>query len=158
MPCQPDDSAHRHKLDPRSQPFNPCVARLVNKTEIASAPAAQQAMKVEWDRLRAKHVWDETVVREWDEVANEARQAGVEANLGYLFVLCTDKNSERPQGHPSRRYKGRVVFQGNRVVSQNWQRAVFEASEVPPPPWTPPVLLTAMGVHPATPSDRKSVV
>jgi len=116
MPCQPDDSAHRHKLNQRSQPFNACVARPVNKTEIASAPAAQQAMKVEWGRLRAKRVWDETIVREWDDVANEARQAGVEANLGYLFGLCTEKNSEQPKGHPSHKYKGRVVFQGSRVV------------------------------------------
>ena len=83
-------------------------------------------MKVEWDRLRAKHVWDETIVREWGEVATEARQAGAEANLGYLLGLCTEKNSEQPQGHPSHKYKGRVVFQGSRVVSQNWQRAIFE--------------------------------
>ena len=71
-------------------------------------------------------MWGEAIVREWDDVANEARQAGVEASLGYLFGLCTEKNSEQPLGHPSRKYKGRVVFQGNRVVSQNWQRAIFE--------------------------------
>ena len=151
MPCQPDDSAHRRKLGQRSQPFNACVARPVNKTEIASAPAAQQAMKVEWDRLRAKHVWDETIVREWDDVANEARQASVEANLGYLFGLCTEKNSEQPLGHPSRKYKGRVVLQGNRVVSQNWQRAIFEDLGNAPATMDASRAVTAMGVRPATP-------
>ena len=59
MPCQPDDSAHRHKLGQRSQPFNACVARPASKTEIASALAAQKAMKVEWGRLHTKRVWDE---------------------------------------------------------------------------------------------------
>ena len=83
-------------------------------------------MQVERGRLRSKRVWGETIVREWDDVADEARRAGTEASLGYLFGLCTEKNSEQPEGHPSRKYKGRVVFQGNRVVSQNWQRAIFE--------------------------------
>jgi hypothetical protein len=46
--------------------------------------------------------------------------------MGYLFGICVEKNSELPAGHPSRKFKGRVVFQGNRVVDQNWQRAVFE--------------------------------
>ena len=50
----------------------------------------------------------------------------MEASLGYLFGICVEKNSEQPLGHPSRKFKGRVVFQGNRVVSQNWQRAIFE--------------------------------
>ena len=77
-------------------------------------------MQVEWDRLRAKKVWDETTVREWDDVAAEARAAGTDAraNLGYLFGICVEKNSEQPKGHPSRKYKGRVVFQGNRVFDQ----------------------------------------
>ena len=59
-------------------------------------------------------------------VADDARKAGVEANLGYLFGICVEKNSELPAGHPSRAYKGRVVLQGNSVVNQDWQRAVFE--------------------------------
>ena len=108
-------------------------------------------MKVERDRLRAKRVWDETIVRDWGEVASEARQAGVQANLGYLLGLCTEKNSEQPQGHPSRNYKGHVVFQGSRVVSQNWQRAIPKTSAMPLPRWTPPVPLTAMGARQATP-------
>ena len=51
---------------------------------------------------------------------------GTEANLGYLFGICTKKNSEQPLGHPPHKFKGRVVFQGNRVFNQDWQRAVFE--------------------------------
>ena len=85
-PCL-DEPAHRPKLDPRSLPYNACVARPVSKTEIASAPAAQKATQAERGRLRSKRVWDETIVREWDDVADEARRAGTEASLGYLFGL-----------------------------------------------------------------------
>ena len=127
MPCHQDTTAHRPKLAPRTFPYNVCVARSVGKAEIARVPAAQKATQVEWDRLRAKHVWDASVVREWDDVAVEARLAGpdVRANLGYLFGVCVEKNSEQPEGHPSRKCKGRLVFQGNRVIDQDWRRAVF---------------------------------
>ena len=65
------------------------------------------------------------MVREWDDVADEARLASKIANLGYLFGICVEKNSEQPEGRPSIKFKGRVFVQGNRVVDQNWQRAVF---------------------------------
>ena len=98
--------------------FDACVARPVGKKEIGANASAQKAMQVEWDRLRAKGVWDESTVREWNDVANEARRKGpgVNANMGYLFGICVEKNSELLAGHPSRKFKGRVVFQGNRVV------------------------------------------
>ena len=117
MPCWSACSDHRQKLAPPSLYPNACVARPVGKAELRTTPAAQAAMKAEWDRLRTKRVWDESVVREWDDVAREARQAGVEANLGYLFGICAEKNSEQPLGHPSRKLKGRVVFQGKSCQS-----------------------------------------
>ena len=107
-------------------PFNACVARAVNKTEMAANPKAKAAMQAEWDALRSRKLWDESIVREWDDVAAEARANGVDANLGYLFGICVEKNSEQPVDHPSRKFKGRGVFQGNRVVDQNWKQAVFE--------------------------------
>ncbi|MCP4191077.1 MAG: hypothetical protein GY768_10670, partial [Planctomycetaceae bacterium] len=106
--------------------FNAAVARPVNRTEIASTPAAYLAMQEEWDRLRRKKVWDETVVREWADVAAEARRLGIEVHMGYLFGICVEKNCELPVGHPSRKFKGRVVFQGNRVKNQDYQAAIFQ--------------------------------
>ena len=105
MPCQLDTSAHRPKLAPRVFPHNVCIARSVTKAEIARVLAAQKAMQIEWDRLRAKKVWDEATVREWDDVAAEARSASgdVRANLGYLCGIRVEKNSEQPEGHPSRK-------------------------------------------------------
>ena len=44
--------------------------------------------------------------------------------MGYLFGICVEKNSELAPD--KRKYKGRVVFQGNRVVNQNYEAAMFQ--------------------------------
>ncbi len=46
-------------------------------------PAAAQAMNYEWERLRRKYVWDETVIREWADVAREARDNAVPTSFHY---------------------------------------------------------------------------
>ena len=102
------------------------VARPVGKKEIEAQPKAQEAVQKEWQRLRDKRVWDESSVREWGDVAKEARDKGKEVHIGYLFGLCVEKNSELADGDPNKKYKYRVVFQGNRVVNQNWEAALFQ--------------------------------
>ncbi|MCP4364474.1 MAG: hypothetical protein GY800_04175, partial [Planctomycetes bacterium] len=89
-------------------------------------PKAQLSMQAEWDRLIENGLWCLKSVREWDEVAKEARATGVNVQFGYIFGICVEKNSELPEGHPNRKFKGRVVFQGNRVVNQNWEQALFQ--------------------------------
>ena len=69
--------------------------------------------------------WDETWVREWDEVAAEAKCEKKEVHFGWLFGICGEKNSELAEDNPLRKYKGRVVFQGNRAVNQDWDSALF---------------------------------
>ena len=78
-------------------------------------------MEVEWKRLRDKHVWDERVenVRDWADVQADAKYRNVEVHLGWLFGICVLKGSELEENNPNRKYKGRVVFQGNRVINQN---------------------------------------
>eukprot|EP00974_Lingulodinium_polyedra_P117996 11165496-Lingulodinium_polyedra.AAC.1 len=44
--------------------------------------------------------------------------------MGYLFGICVGKNSEQEKAQ--RTYKYRVVFQGNRVVGQNYDAAIFQ--------------------------------
>ena len=62
-------SRHRLKIPKKPLfPYAACVARPVNKAEIAKTPKAQDAMKKAWDRLRAKDVWDENDVEDWDDV------------------------------------------------------------------------------------------
>ncbi len=121
-----DHHKHRKKGTPRRFPFNALVARPVNKKEIERTPKAQEAMNNEWKRLIDKHVWDMSVVRDMSDVASEAKNKNKEIQFGWLFGICVEKNSELPTNNPARKFKGRVVFQGNRVVNQNWDMAVFQ--------------------------------
>ena len=122
MPCaaKNNEDPHRPKIVASSSHSwitkNACVARPVGRKELLQSRGAQASMKAEWDRLRSKVAWDGNIVREWSDVAKEAQDAGVEVNFGYLFGICVEKNSELPHGHPRRKFKGRVVFQGNRVT------------------------------------------
>ena len=47
-------------------------------------------------------------------------------HVGRIFDICVEKGSELPLGDPARKYKGRVVFQGNQVKDENWEVAMFQ--------------------------------
>ena len=49
----------------------------------------------------------------------------VDAHFGRLFDICVEKGYELPSGHKERKWKGRVVFQGNNVLTQDYELAVF---------------------------------
>ena len=78
-------------------------------------------MKDEWDRLRTKYVWGEKHPRDWDDVRREADRKGEMVHMGHLFGICVEKNSELEEQY--RKFKGRVVFQGSRVIDQNYDAA-----------------------------------
>jgi hypothetical protein len=44
--------------------------------------------------------------------------------MGYLFGMCVEKNAELDAS--LRKFKGRVVFQGNRAYDQNHNYAIFQ--------------------------------
>ena len=115
-------SSHR-PLHPRvAFPESLLVARPVKRAEIESNPDAQAALRKEWDRLRNIRVWDEGKVAEWGDIC----RAGKKAHVGRIFEICVEKNSELPKGNPLRKYKGRVVFQGNQVWDTNYDYAIFQ--------------------------------
>ena len=60
------------------------------------------AMDKEWSTLRSQDVWNESAVREWDSVADEAIAQGVERRFGWLFGICVEKNHELPLDGPLR--------------------------------------------------------
>ena len=47
-------------------------------------------------------------------------------HMGRLFGICVQKGAELPPGDKRQKYKYRVVFQGNQVVTQNWEVAPFQ--------------------------------
>ena len=70
MPCmaRTNDNPHRPKIvafNSHSWVVTPaCVARPVGRKELLQSKGAQASMQAEWDRLRPKVVWDESIVRE----------------------------------------------------------------------------------------------
>ena len=125
-PIQPiQKETHRVKNKKSPIPYNLTVARPVHKAERRKQPQADKAMQDEWQSLRDHGVWDETNPQEWEDVRKKAQKDGRKIHLGYLFGICVQKNSELPDGNPAKKYKGRVVFQGNRVVDENYEAAQF---------------------------------
>ena len=59
-------------------------------------------------------------------MAADARRANEEVHMGMLFGLVVEKNPDLPVGDPRRKLKGRAVFQGDNVVNQNWEAAMFQ--------------------------------
>jgi hypothetical protein len=59
-------------------------------------------------------------------VSGESKRSGNKAHVGRVFAICVEKNSELPDGHPNKKFKGRVVFQGNDVKDENWDVALFQ--------------------------------
>jgi len=76
--------------------------------------------------LRKIGCWDEKGVRPWAEVSAEARADNRKQHVGRIFEICVEKNSELAVDDPSRKYKGRVVFQGNQAKDENWEAAMFQ--------------------------------
>ena len=55
----------------------------------------------------------------------EARARGVEVHFAALYGICGEKGYELPEGDPRRKYKGRCVLLGDRVVNQDFETATF---------------------------------
>ena len=102
------------------------VARDVPKSEMNASTKALAAKDKEWSKLWVQEVWDEKVVKGWDTVIWEAQEANKYIHIGKLFGICVEKGSELADDDERKKYKYRVVFQGNRVVDQNMNEAQFQ--------------------------------
>ena len=80
----------------------------------------------EWENLEAKKVWRWETLTEWDTVAGEAKGNGDEIHFGYLFGIMVEKGSELPDDDKRKKFKYRVVYQGNNVIDENWDHAIFQ--------------------------------
>lgn len=78
------------------------------------------------ERLREQDVWDKTNVREWDDVRAEAEASGTECHLAHIIGIMVEKGSGPDKNDGNRKYKYRVVFNGNQVKDQNWKAAMFQ--------------------------------
>ena len=65
-------------------------------------------------------------MREYSDVAREARRTGKTVHFGRVFPICVEKDAELKRPEALKVYKGRVVFQGNQVKDQFGDWAIFQ--------------------------------
>ena len=82
-------------------------------------PKAFAALEKESKKLRDMGCWDQAKVREWREVAAEAKRDGVKVRVGRISDICVEKNHELNENDPNRKFKGRVVFEGYHVRDES---------------------------------------
>ena len=85
-----------------------CVARDVPLEERRETPAAQAAMRKEWDRLRAagpQGCWDENAMGSAKIVRDRVHASGGKAHFGKIFEICVEKNFELKDNVPARKFK-----------------------------------------------------
>ena len=117
------DTTHQMR---RALEENAFICRSLDKKEALATPAAVAAMDVELGNLRKAGVWDESRVASWTDVANKARQSGKTVHVGRVFGIYVEKNVQFKPGDAARRFKGRIVFQGNDTRDQNRTLAFFD--------------------------------
>lgn len=71
--------------------MNALVARPVSRKEVLASKAAQAALQKGWDRLESIRTWDLDGVREWADVAREARARKEKVHVGDVFQICVGK-------------------------------------------------------------------
>ena len=91
MPTCPATLQHRQEITDAIQYFDACVARSVHKKEWQSNKSAQAALDKEWNKVLKCTAWDQSKVREWKDVANEAKRAGKKAHVGRVFEICGER-------------------------------------------------------------------
>ena len=87
---------------------------------------AKKAMDAEFLKLQIRGVWLVDKVEEWHVVrARTQRGPDKQVHIGNVFGICVEKGPELPEGTAGRKFKGRYVFQGNRVYDEHSEAALF---------------------------------
>jgi hypothetical protein len=90
MPTVTCDNTHRRKLG-TSWHIPACVARPVSKKEAAGNQACADARTKEWTRLIGDNVWNFDDIREWRNVAADARKKGKTVHMGRIFGIMVER-------------------------------------------------------------------
>ena len=122
---KPQRVEHRQKTEKKDKLYNAFVGRLLTSLEARTNPKAIEAIKLEFDKLRSRGVWDETRMTEWESVRRDAISKNMKVHVGRLHTIATEKNHELPSNHPERKMKGRVVFLGDNVRDEFGNMALF---------------------------------
>ena len=66
-------------------------------------------MDAEWERLRKQVYWDEDNTVDPYEMLKQAESEGRPVHWSDIMELCVVKNTDSPENHPLRKFKGRIV-------------------------------------------------
>ena len=110
------------KGDNSLQHFN-LVHKYILMPQAMKIPAAKAAVDKEWEKLEKISAWNLTKVRSEKEVIDEARTKGAKVHFASLMDICHLKNAELETKH--KKYKGRVVLQGDIVNDDSGSYAIF---------------------------------
>eukprot|EP00971_Amphidinium_carterae_P333161 6467726-Amphidinium_carterae.3 len=75
------------------------------------------------------HTWDETKVKECDDVVKEAKAKGETFHVGRVFGIAGIKGHELPVGHPLRKYKGWCVSLSFKAIGEKTRTEPGPSSE-----------------------------
>ena len=68
-------------------------------------------------------------------MAKEASTSNTKPHVGNIVEISVGKNRELPPNDPARKFKGRVVFEGNQVWDESRDVALFHELGSTPAPW-----------------------
>ena len=117
-------TTHDSRLDLDIEDWMAMISKPIPIREAKQIEGARVALQAEWDKLRRLRCWDDTTVAEYDDVVARAKSTNSIVHFGRIFELCHEKHSELPVDR--RKYKGRVVFQGNNARDQDNKWAIFQ--------------------------------
>ena len=129
----------------------------MSQAEVDRTPDAKAAMDKEWKKLTDKGCWLEDKVREFPDVQREAQHQKRKMHIGRIFEICSQKGSELPEGHPDQKWKGRSVFQGNKVSDENDGHAIFAELGSSPASMEAAKIIDVFEVNQDTPNSRPTL-
>ena len=126
MPCVPAEEHHSEKVVKVAKFINAMASRPVGRAEMLSNTQAMGSMKKEWKGLIDQGVFDLSVIREYYDVAREAKQKNEEVHMARAHGVIVEKHSQLSEEDPRRKYKARGVVLGNQIKNQTSDAELFQ--------------------------------
>ena len=129
-------------------PAMPVVQETAAGNRVPNSKAAFSAKRVSIRTLLEDKL-DRAVLDVFGMVARVVSQAEIaKVHFGRIFEICSQKGSELPDGDPNKKWKGRSVFQGNRVHDEHHDHALFAELGSSPASMESGKILDAYGSQP----------
>ena len=137
LSCKPADGSEHESPSCLHHALGLVTMSLTRK-EWQNDPEALKAIQQEAQGLRNNETWDDSTACDPSELKAQARALGIDIKIAELLTLCGIKHAELDVSQ--RKYKGRIVYRGDKVLTQDGDVVFF--NEVS----TTPTTLTALNV------------